>query len=135
MDKTEQLQKFFHDQFKNIRLQTRLWRCRDLSLFGKVTIIKSFLRLKMIYVLSVLSTPQDFIKPTQHSSPWKAYINHLLQNNGGTLLFRCNCEVKDYIIHSTFYSECLQWWADFRNVFSIKPPISESVIWNNKLIT
>lgn len=70
---------------------------------------------------------------SQGSAPWKAYINHLLENYGGIFLFRCNYDVKDYNIHSTFHSEFLQWWADFRNVFSTKPLISESIIWNNKL--
>ena len=43
-------------------MQTRLWRCRGLSLFGKVTIIKSFLLPKILYVFSVLPASQDFIK-------------------------------------------------------------------------
>ena len=40
----------------------RLWSCRGLSLYGKVTIIKSFLLPKMLYVFSVLPTPVKFIK-------------------------------------------------------------------------
>ena len=68
------------------------------------------------------------------SAPWKAYINYLLENYGGIFLFRCNFDIKDYNIHSTFYSEFLKWWADFRNVFSTRRLISESIIWNNKLI-
>lgn len=39
-----------------------LWCCRGLSLFGKVTIIKSFLLLKMLYVFSVIPASQDFKK-------------------------------------------------------------------------
>ena len=68
------------------------------------------------------------------SAPWKAYINHLLENYGGIFLFSCNYDVKNYNIDSAFYSEFLQWWADFRNVFSTKPLISESIIWNSRLI-
>ena len=59
---SEQLQKNFYDKLQDIRLQTRLWRsltvslrCRGLSLFGKVTIIKSFLLSKILYVFSVLA--------------------------------------------------------------------------------
>ena len=59
---SEQLQKNCYDKLKDIRLQTRLWRCRGLSLFGKVTIIKSFLLPKMLYVLLVVPVLQDFIK-------------------------------------------------------------------------
>ena len=39
----ERLQKNFCDKLKDIQLQIRLWRCRGLSLLGKITIIKSFL--------------------------------------------------------------------------------------------
>ena len=39
----ERLQENFYDKLKDIRLQIRLWRCRGLSLLGKITIIKSFL--------------------------------------------------------------------------------------------
>ena len=39
----ERLQKNFYDKLKDIRLQIRLWRCRGLSLLGKIIIIKSFL--------------------------------------------------------------------------------------------
>ena len=66
---SEQLQKIFYDKLQVIRLQTRLWRsltvslrCGGLSLFGKVTIIKSFLLSKILYVFSVLAASQDFIK-------------------------------------------------------------------------
>ena len=59
---TDQLQKNFYDKLKDIRIQIRLWNCRGLSLFGKVTIIKSLLLPKMLYVFSVLTTPEEFIK-------------------------------------------------------------------------
>ena len=57
-----QLQKNFYDKLKDIRTQTRLWSCRGLSLYGKVTIIKSFLLPKMLQIFSVLPTPVEFIK-------------------------------------------------------------------------
>ena len=57
-----QLQKNFYDKLKDIRTQTRLWSCRGLSLYGKVTIIKSFLFPKMLHIFSVLPTPVEFIK-------------------------------------------------------------------------
>ena len=59
---TVQLQTNFYDKLKDIRTQTRLWSCRGLSLFGKITIIKSFLLPKMLYIFSVLPTPEAFIK-------------------------------------------------------------------------
>ena len=57
-----QLQKNFYDKLKDNRTQTRLWSCIGLSLYGKVTIIKSFLLPKMLHIFSVLPTPVEFIK-------------------------------------------------------------------------
>ena len=139
----------------------------------------------MLYVFSILPTPEDFIKQlnsiiynflwkgpdkiarlatindlkhggldlidietsikasrlawigrlfSEGSLPWKAYINQLLEDFEGKFLFRCNYDVKDYKTYSKFYNELLQWWADFRASFSTKPPVSESIIWNNKNI-
>jgi len=65
-------------------------------------------------------------------SPWKAYINYLLEDFGGVFLFSCNYNVKDCKINSTFYRELLQWWADLRIAFSTKSSISYNIIWNNK---
>ena len=56
------LQKNFYDKLKDIRMQTRLWSCQGLSLYGKVTIIKSPLIPKMLYVFSILPSSEDFIK-------------------------------------------------------------------------
>ena len=60
---TDQLQKNFYDKLKDVRTQIRLWNCRGLSLFGKVTVIKSLLFPKMLYVFSVLTTPEDWTRP------------------------------------------------------------------------
>ena len=184
-NETEQLQKNFYDKLKGIRLQTRLWRCRGLSLLGKITIIKSFLLSKMTYVFSVLPTSQEFIKQLNTiifnflwngsdkitrlaaindikfgglrlidietsikslrlawlgriflsgRTPWKAFIDHLLDNYGGIFFVSCNYDIKDYNFYSIFYNELLQWWDDFRNFFSTTSLTAENIIWNNKLI-
>ena len=57
-DDTDRLQKNFSDKLKDIRTQIRLWNCQGLSLFDKVTVIKSLLLPKMLYVFSVLTTPE-----------------------------------------------------------------------------
>ena len=64
--------------------------------------------------------------------PWKAYFNFLLKDFGGKFLFSCNYDVEECKIYSKFYNELLQWWADFRESFSTKPPMSNYIIWNNK---
>ena len=53
----ESLQKNFYDKISDIKKQIHLWSWRGLSLLGKVSIIKSLLLPKMIYIFSILSPP------------------------------------------------------------------------------
>ena len=62
---------------------------------------------------------------------WKHYLHHLLKRFGGLFLFHCNYDIKDLTISSKFYSELLQWWAEFRDEFSTEK-LWPNVIWNNK---
>ena len=64
--------------------------------------------------------------------PWKASLNYLLKDFGGEFLFSYNYDVEECKNYSKFYNERLQWWADFRESFSTKPPMSNYIIWNNK---
>ena len=61
----------------------------------------------------------------------KNYLHHALKCYGGSLLFHCNYNVKDLTIFSQFYTELLQWWAEFRDEFSAEKPW-HNIIWNNK---
>ena len=64
---------------------------------------------------------------------WKSYLRHLLVKYGGLFLFNCNFDVKDFSIHSLFYTELLQWWPDFREDFASNKDWN-TIIWNNKEI-
>ena len=55
------MQKNFYDKLKGI--QSQIWR--GLSLFGKVTIIKSLLLPKVLYISSILPSPLEFTKALQ----------------------------------------------------------------------
>ena len=46
-------------------------------------------------------------------------------------LLLCNYDIKDLTISSQFYTELLQWWADFRDEVSTEK-LWQSIIWNNK---
>ena len=61
----ESLQKNFYDKLRGIKSQIRLWSWRGLSLFGKVTIIKSFLLPKVLYISSIFPSPLEIIKAFQ----------------------------------------------------------------------
>ena len=50
----------FHERLSEIQKMINLWGLRGLSLFSKVTIIKTFLTLKMLYVS--IETPEEIIK-------------------------------------------------------------------------
>ena len=50
------------DRLNEVQKTINLWKLRGLSLFGKVTIIKSFLIPKLLYVSSIIETPPEIIK-------------------------------------------------------------------------
>ena len=52
----------FQDRLNEVQKTINLWKLRGLSLFGKVTIIKSFLIPKLLYVSSIIETPPEIIK-------------------------------------------------------------------------
>ena len=62
---------------------------------------------------------------------WKAFLDNLLENYGGSFFVSCNFNMRDYNINSSFYSELLQWLDDFRNAFSTLPLTAENIIWKN----
>ena len=51
----------FEERLNKIQKTINLWSMRGLSLFGKVTIIKTFLIPKLLYVSSIIETP-DIIR-------------------------------------------------------------------------
>ena len=63
---------------------------------------------------------------SENDRTWKNYLHHILESFGGLFLFHCNYNIKDLTISSQFYTELLQWWADFRDVLC-----SETVAQNN----
>ena len=54
--------KNFTEKLDSIKKQINIWSSRGLSLYGKVTIINSFLIPKFVYISSLLPTPKKFIK-------------------------------------------------------------------------
>jgi len=66
-----------------------------------------------------------------NESTWKTYLLYLLKDVGGSLIFECNYAIKDLSITSIFYGELLQWWSEFRDLFSDEK-YRLSIIWNQK---
>ena len=175
-------EKNFIENLDSVKKLINIWSARSLSLYGKVTIIKSLIVPKFVYVSSLLTTPKGVIQElnrlifkflwkgvdkvtrlsaindyeksglkmidletmikslrlawlkrifSENDGAWKNYLQHILESFGGLFLFHCNYNIKDLSISSQFYTELLQWWADFRDEFSAVKPW-HNIIWNNK---
>jgi len=68
-----------------------------------------------------------------NSGAWKNYLEYLLKETGGLVLFNCNYNVKDLTICSQFYTELLKWWSEFRNDNAVETNWLYQ-IWNNQEI-
>ena len=64
-DRKVSFEKNFYDRITEIKKQIHQWSWSGLSLFGKVSIIKSLLLPKLVYISSILSPPLDFISLIQ----------------------------------------------------------------------
>ena len=63
---------------------------------------------------------------------WKSSFVFHLEKYGGSLLLKCNYDVRDLHLRlNSFYQQLLSWWADFRNAFA-DINYAQFVIWNNK---
>ena len=178
------LEKNFIENLDKIKKLINVWSSRGLSIYGKVTIIKSLVIPKFVYVASLMPTPKDVVvelnrllfkflwngkdKVTRLSTinelengglrmidlecmikslrlawlkricsesrgTWKNYLRHLLAKFGGLFFLQCNFDMKDYTINSSFYSELLKWWSEFRENFASTKDW-RNIIWNNKEI-
>ena len=52
----------FHERLSEIQKTIDLWGLIGLSLFGKVTIIKTLRKPKLLYISTILETPEEIIK-------------------------------------------------------------------------
>ena len=69
-DQVEVIKQNFHERLSDIQKTINLWSLRGLSLFDKVTIIKSFLMPKLLYVSTILGTHKKLL------NRWRGwYIN------------------------------------------------------------
>ena len=64
---------------------------------------------------------------------WKSYLRVLLKRHEGLFLFYCNYDIKDFYVPSLLYSELLQLWSEFRDVYDSKKEW-QHIVWNNKEI-
>ena len=68
-----------------------------------------------------------------NSGAWKNYLEYLLKETGGLVLFNCNYNVKDLTISSQFYMELLKGWSEFRKEDAVETNWLYR-IWNNQEI-
>ena len=65
-DQTLLYEKKFQDKLDKMKRLTNIWSSRGLSIYGKVTIIKSLLITKLVYISTLLPTPEKIIKKANH---------------------------------------------------------------------
>ena len=65
-DQTLLYENNFREKLDNMKKLTNIWSSRGLSIYGKVTIIKSLLIPKLVYASSLLPTPASIIKQVNH---------------------------------------------------------------------
>ena len=61
-DKDEMIQRNFVDKILKIKKRLNMWRQRDLTIFGKILILKTFAISQILYVASVLHVPEPILK-------------------------------------------------------------------------
>ena len=52
----------FLEKLDSIKKLINIWSSRGLSIYGKVTVVKSLLTPKFVYVSSFLPTPKELVK-------------------------------------------------------------------------
>ena len=55
-------EKNFLEKLDSIKKLINIWSSRGLSIYGKVTVVKSLLIPKFVYVFHLLPTPKELIK-------------------------------------------------------------------------
>ena len=55
-------EKNFNEKLDSIKKLINIWSSRDLSIYGKVTVIKSLIISKFVYIVSLLPTPKNIIE-------------------------------------------------------------------------
>ena len=171
--------KNFSEKIVDIKKLINIWSSRGLSVYGKVTLIKSLLIPKIVYTSSLLPTPEHIVKDLNHilykflwkgkdkvtrastinnyeeggikmvdieslikslrlswlkrifsdnSGAWKNYLEYILKDSGGLMLFKSNYNVQ---ITSTFYLELLKWRSELREDCALNNDW-HYVIWNNQ---
>ena len=55
-------EKNFIDRLDNVKKLVNVWSSRGLSVYGKVTVIKSLIIPKFVYILSLLPAPKEIVQ-------------------------------------------------------------------------
>ena len=54
--------KNFHEKLVSLKKTLNMWSRRDLSIYGKINIVKTLALSKLVFICSVMETPRDFAK-------------------------------------------------------------------------
>ena len=79
--------KFFFDKLESLKKTLNMWSQRDLSIFGRINIIKLLALSKLFFICSVMSTPKDSSKEVNRIT-FDVIWNHKPAKIKETTLFR-----------------------------------------------
>ena len=76
---------------------------------------------------------------SEGNQPWKFIPLHFLSGVGGTLVFRCNYDLKYLNLNAklpTFYKDIISHWQELNKVVpTTKKDVLDQIVWNNRFIT
>ena len=70
-------EKTFIERLDSIKKLINIWSSRGLSLYGKVTIIKSFLISKFVYVCSILPTTKEVVSERARANSTTQHVHNV----------------------------------------------------------
>jgi hypothetical protein len=135
----------YSPKLKKIEQIINIWRQRNLTLYGRVQLIKTYLISQIVYLLAVLPAPSiDFIKQLE-SILFKFLWNNKTERIKRTTLYQSLAEGGITMPHlpSFNYALKLAWLrrlldqenkGTWKSLFMLNLPLSEQYVWNCNLM-
>ena len=95
----------FEELINAMKQKLRIWRWLDLTIIGRIQIVKTFIIPIFLYRASLICLYEQ-------AASWKTISLNYLQPVGGKLILCCNFDITKLPIRlPTFYEECLNCFA------------------------
>ena len=88
-DKQLSLEKKFKEKVAKVKMKLNMWKQRNLTIFGKILIIKTFALSQILYVATVLHVPEQIVKEIES-------LSYQFLWNGSQHKVKKNVVIQDY---------------------------------------